>query len=182
MSRKRTMMNSIRPVDRSKWNSVHCDDHDAYFDGMTLKDLHAHIKKLGLKQDDVRTYGSMTYKKSYIAAIRMAFVLNEISVSEEMDATGFFEDDSVVELQKESSALHDANEALKTRLETLAASKKKVEAVLREKTLELASLRNEIHLKNCEIAKLSRQALKRDRDIGQALVDMKKVYKRFRHI
>lgn len=93
----------------NKWNQVHEREEESVLRSMTVSQLCKHATKLGLTRTQLKEYGNLMHKKTYISAIRVAFLLyKEFVINDVPSEVSDFEernDESEDEMASEKAKL-----------------------------------------------------------------------------
>jgi len=78
MSERNPVLSNFTFTDHDLWKKYHSDDVDAFLESKSIKDLFKMCKDRGLVDFEVLACGHRTHKKTYITALREAYLMTKV--------------------------------------------------------------------------------------------------------
>lgn len=78
MSDRNPVLSNFTFTDHDLWKKYHSDDVDAFLESKSIKDLFKMCKDRGLIDSEVLACGHRTHKKTYITALREAYLMTKV--------------------------------------------------------------------------------------------------------
>jgi hypothetical protein len=79
MSDRNPVLSTFTFTDHDLWKKYHSDDVDAFLESKSIKDLFKMCKDRGLVDSEVLACGHRTHKKTYITALREAYLMTKVT-------------------------------------------------------------------------------------------------------